>query len=183
MKKLWIFLLMLPLFCISGTDADMTESRAVKIVPSERKTTARPGFGASTSANASSYSRLLLVQNDNSPYRRQVYRRKHSTGIKSLSGDQISDRIVFDPSAENARNRKTASAGIRTTSNSAELARWKASQKNQTRKFVPSDVFRKFSLVSSSGRVSSFRIGGRKRSSVHVRRSSVHRTRTRTHRR
>ena len=173
---------MLPFFCIGGTEADMTESRAVKTIPSERKTTARPGSGASTSANASSYSRLLLAQNDSSLYKRQVYRRKHSSGIKSLSGDQISDRTVFDPSAENAGNRRTASAGIRTANNSNALARWKASQKNPARKFVPSDVFRKFSLVSSSGRVSSFRIGGRK-SSVHVRRSSSHRTRTRSHRR
>ena len=164
MKKIWIPLLMLPLFCIGETEADMTGSRAV---------------------NASSRNQLSLAQNNNSLYRRQVYRRKHSSGIKSLSDSQISDRTVFDPSVENARNRRASSAGIRTANNSNALARWKESQKSHTRKFVPSDVFRKFSLVSSSGRVSSFRASFRKKSSSHGRRSPVHhrRSRTRSHRR
>ena len=177
MKKIWIPLLMLPLFCIGETEADMTGSRAVKTVPSERKTTA----GAASAANAS----LSQAQNNSTPYRRQVYRRKHSWGIKSLSDSQISDRTVFDPSVENARNRRASSAGIRTANNSNALARWKESQKSHTRKFVPSDVFRKFSLISSSGRVSSFRASFRKKSSRHGRRSPVHhrRSRTRSHRR
>ena len=167
MKKIWIFLLMLSLFCIGDTKADMTESQ-----PSERKTTAGAGSRAS-SANAS----LSPAQTNNSPYRRQVYRRKqYSMVAKSLSDEQVADRTVFDPSAEETR--RAASARIQMTNSAAALARWKESQKNHTKKFVPSDVFRQFSLVSSSGRVSSFRTCGRRRSSVHVRRTSCRRTRT-----
>ena len=194
MKKIWFFLLMLPLFCIGDTEADMINSapvlaqnpeysapRAVKAVPAEPAITHEkdipaepaityePDSRPAAAADAPSNNRLAVPEENDSITRSQVYRRKdHSMGIKSLSDDPISDRTVFDPSAENAGNRRAASAGIRAADNSDELARWKESQKNPARKFVPSDIFRPYSLLSatSSSRCrssSNFRTGVRKR--------------------
>ena len=194
MKKIWIFLLMLPLFCIGDTETDMTNyapilaqnpenaaPRTVKPLPAEPAITHEqdskaeaaviyePDSRPAAAARAPSNNSHAVSEEKEAAGKRQVYWRKDSSvGIKNLSDDQISDRTFFDPSAENARNRRAASAGIRTSDNSDELARWKESQKNPARKFVPSDIFRPYSLLSatSSSRCrssSNFRTGVRKR--------------------
>ena len=193
MKKIWIFLLTLPLFCFGDSEIDTINSApildqnpeysappAVKAVPAEPAITHEPDIPAApaityapgsrpaATANAPSDTPQAVPQENESIGKRQVYRRKpYPMGIKSLSNDQISDRTVFDPSAENAGNRRAASVGIRAPDNSDELARWKESQKNPARKFVPSDIFRPYSLLSSTSysgsRSSNFRTGVRKK--------------------
>ena len=176
MKKIWIFLLMLPLFCIGDTEIDMINSspilaqnpeysapRAVKPVTAEPAITHEqdskadpaviyePDSRPAAAARAPSNTPQAVSEKNEAAGKRQVYRRKDSSvGIKSLSDDQISDRTFFDPSAENARNRRPVSAGIRTSDNSDELARWKESQKDPARKFIPSDIFRPYSLFKAA---------------------------------
>ena len=185
MKKIWFFLLMLPLFCIGDTEADMINSapvlaqnpeysapRTIKTVPTDPAITYETDIkteqdsGTAAAANTASHVRQAVSGENESIGRRQVYRRKRPTGINSLSDGQGADRTVYDPSSGNARIKKTASSGMRTADNSDELARWKESQKNPTRKFIPSDIFREFSLLSSYStgcRSSNFRTGVRKR--------------------
>ena len=131
MKQTIFFLLMFSLFCIGYGEEVPVNSAPVLAGNPEYSAPPAAAAGQKTepaSVSASQSQAGTAVPEDSSkPSARQVYRRKRSLGVKSLSEEPVSNGIGYDPNPENT-NKKTVSAGITAGDNTDQLARWRANQ-------------------------------------------------------
>lgn len=136
MKQVWIFLLMLPLFCIGDTEENKAAPKP--ILEHNPEYSAPPAVSVKQDAETGSeagntaspvvrpQAKTEVPEEPVKPLTRQVYRRKLPLGVKSLSDDPVSSRVVYNPDSEKAANQRPVFSRVEVSDNSAQLALWRA---------------------------------------------------------
>lgn len=175
MKSVWIFLLMLPLFCIGNEDdkidsvpilAGNPEYSAPPAVRIEQDTAGVTGAGNTAPPAVQPKVKTEVPEESVKPFTRQVYRRKLPIGVKSLSDEQVSSRVVYNPDSEKAANQRPVFSRIQVSDNSEQLARWRASHPPVRNSLPRVTNFRPAYSFSFGSRCSGFRSICRWRSST-----------------
>ena len=165
MKPVWIFLLMLPLFCIGDENnkvnsapvlAGNPEYSAPSAVRTEQGTADGTGAGNAASPDAAAQVKTEVTEEPVEPSTRQVYRRNH-LGEKSLSSEQVSSRAVYDPDSGKAANQRPVFSRVEVSDNSAQLALWRAKHPPVRTTLPRVTNFRPASSYSSCSRCSGYR--------------------------
>ena len=176
MKQVWIFLLMLPLFCIGDTEENKADPKPIlehnpeySAPPADRiKQDAKAGSSAENTASPDVQLQVKteVPEEPVKHFTRQVYRQKPPLGVTSLSNEPVSSRVVYNPDSEKAANQRPVFSRVEVSDNSAQLALWRAKHPPVRTTLPRVTNFRPASSYSSCRRSSGYRtICRRKKSS------------------